>query len=507
VTEEEKSLPQLPEGWTYTTIRELSFLVTKGSTPTTYGFNYAPEGINFVKVENIQNGRINKQSIIEFITEEAYDFLKRSQLVEKDVLFSIAGTIGRVGIVTGDDLPANINQAIAIIRCPWDFLYPRYLGLFLDSPMARSSMEKRPRGVGMKNIGLEDVKEISVPLPPFNEQSRIVGKVEELFSFLDAGVGSLRKVQAQLKRYRQAVLKYAFEGKLTEEWRKTHKDQIKSAQKLLECIEQELKNKGKYKGLQPFDTSDLPDLPEDWVWTRLGDIGDVAAGGTPSTDYPENFDGNIPWITPSDLSGFTGKFISKGRRNLSEEGLNSSSAVLLPKGTVLFSSRAPIGYVVIATNPVSTNQGFKNLTCCEGIFNEYVFYYLKSSKRLAESYGSGTTFKEVSASKFARIPIPLAPLPEQQRIVEEIESRLSETDETEKIVEQSIRLSERLRQSILKTAFEGRLVPQDPTDEPADKLLERIKKEKVKSKAEGSAGNNRKKSITNEQVELSRYVK
>ncbi len=106
-----------------------------------------------------------------------------------------------------------------------------------------------------------------------------------------------------------------------------------------------------------------PPLPKGWVWTRLEEIGNVAAGGTPSTNDPNNFDGDIPWITPADLSDFKGKFIEHGKRNLSQKGLNSSSAVLLPAGTVLFSSRAPIGYVAIAANPVSTNQGFKNLSC------------------------------------------------------------------------------------------------------------------------------------------------
>jgi type I restriction enzyme S subunit len=280
------------------------------------------------------------------------------------------------------------------------------------------------------------------------------------------------------------VLKYAFEGKLTEEWREAHKGEIEPASILLERIKEERKKKakGKYKELPPLDVEDLSELPGGWVWTMLGDIGTVAAGGTPSTNVPENFNGNIPWVTPADLSEFDGKFINRGARNISEKGLNSSSAVLLPAGTILFSSRAPIGYVAIAANPISTNQGFKNLTCCEYIFNEYVFYYLKASRNLAESYGSGTTFREVSASRFAKIPFPLPPLPEQQKIVEEIERCLSVADETEKAVVQSLKQAERLRQSILKKAFEGKLVPQDPTDEPASVLLERIKKERAAEK-------------------------
>jgi type I restriction enzyme S subunit len=229
------------------------------------------------------------------------------------------------------------------------------------------------------------------------------------------------------------------------------------------------------------NSSNLPQLPKGWVWTRLRDVGNVGAGGTPSTGDSENFNGDVPWITPADLSGFNGKFISMGRRNLSKKGLSSSSAVLLPAGTVLFSSRAPIGYVAIATNPVSTNQGFKNLTCNDDIFNEYVFYYLKANKRLAESYGSGTTFTEVSASRFAKIPFPLCPLNEQRRIVGRIEELFSCLDAGVESLLKVKTLLKRYRQAVLKYAFEGKLTEEwrktnKDIVEPASALLQRILK-------------------------------
>ena len=201
----------------------------------------------------------------------------------------------------------------------------------------------------------------------------------------------------------------------------------------------------------------LSKLPEGWAWSTLGEVGTVKAGGTPSTSNPENFVGAISWITPADLTGYKNKFIGKGQRNISEKGLNASSAVLLPTGTVLFSSRAPIGYVVIAENPVSTNQGFKNLICHNGVLNEYVFYYLKASKKLAESFGSGTTFKEVSASRFAKIPIPLCPTLEQLRIVGKVEALFSYLDAGVESLRKVQAQLKRYRQSVLKYAFEGKL--------------------------------------------------
>lgn len=158
---------------------------------------------------------------------------------------------------------------------------------------------------------------------------------------------------------------------------------------------------------------ELPELPISWEWKTLGEIGEIASGGTPSTKDETNFNGEIPWVTPADLSGYTKKYISKGSRNISQKGLKYSSAVLIPEGSILFSSRAPIGYVTIAANPVSTNQGFKNITVWDEIYNEYVYYYLKGAKTLAESLASGTTFLEISKTSFAKIPIPIPPLPEQ----------------------------------------------------------------------------------------------
>lgn len=220
-------------------------------------------------------------------------------------------------------------------------------------------------------------------------------------------------------------------------------------------------------------------LPKGWIRTTLEQIGSIASGGTPKTSDETNFDGNIPWITPADLTGYKAKYIGNGRRNITDKGLASSSARLLPKDTVLFSSRAPIGYVAIASNSLCTNQGFKNLIPSAGIDSEYVYYYLLGSKKLAESLASGTTFAELSARKFAKLPIPLAPLNEQKRIVDKIETLFSDLDKGEENLRAAQRLIASYRQSVLKAAVTGELT-RDWREankhrlEPGDKLLRRI---------------------------------
>src|SRR5690606_15054318 len=149
------------------------------------------------------------------------------------------------------------------------------------------------------------------------------------------------------------------------------------------------------------------------------------------TKEPEFWNGNISWITPADLSDHNEVYISEGKRNISQVGLEYSSAYLLPANSVVFSSRAPIGYVAITKNQLATNQGFKNLILPTKIVNpKYVYYYLKTVKELAENMASGTTFLELSATKFKQIPFPLAPIEEQNSIVEKIDELFSELDKS-----------------------------------------------------------------------------
>ncbi|UPQ82757.1 restriction endonuclease subunit S [Pseudomonas knackmussii] len=225
------------------------------------------------------------------------------------------------------------------------------------------------------------------------------------------------------------------------------------------------------------------DLPKTWVWATVADLGKVVSGGTPSTKEPTYWGGDVAWISPSDLTGYYSKFISKGAKSITQSGLQNSSANVMPAGSVHFSSRAPIGYTVISTCDISTNQGFKSLVPAAGVFNEYIYYYFKSAKQLAESLATGTTFKEISGSTFSKMPVPLPAAAEQQRIVAKIEELFSELDKgVENLRTAQLQLKV-YRQALLKHAFEGKLTAewraQNPEKlESADALLARIQKER-----------------------------
>lgn len=163
--------------------------------------------------------------------------------------------------------------------------------------------------------------------------------------------------------------------------------------------------------------NELPfNLPDSWTFVRLKHIGEVVGGGTPKTNITEYWNGNIPWITPADLSGYENVYISTGSRMVTEIGLKSSSAQILPQNTVLYSSRAPIGYTAIAANPISTNQGFKSVVPYDFSMSVYLYYCLKARTPDIIQRATGTTFKEISGSEMAETIIPLPPINEQKRI-------------------------------------------------------------------------------------------
>ena len=154
-----------------------------------------------------------------------------------------------------------------------------------------------------------------------------------------------------------------------------------------------------------------------WKECTLDELGEIVGGATPSTKDESNYGGEIAWITPKDLSTLKGRFIAHGERNITEKGLNSCSTQMMPENTVLFSSRAPIGYIAIAANPVCTNQGFKSIVANEDNNPMFLYYLLKYNKDAIEAMGSGTTFKEVSGStmRSIRVRVPVNKI-EQQRI-------------------------------------------------------------------------------------------
>ncbi|WP_135606811.1 restriction endonuclease subunit S [Methanococcoides sp. NM1] len=325
-----------------------------------------------------------------------------------------------------------------------------------------------------------------------------------------------------IQKLREMILQMAVQGKLV-----VQDPDDEPAEVLLERIKAEKERLVKEKKIKKqeelplLDNEDVPyEIPKNWNWTYLGQIGQIVGGGTPKTNNPDYFSENeISWLTPADLYSLKKKYIGKGKRDITEIGLKNSSTQLMPTGTVLFSSRAPIGYVAIASNDLATNQGFKSCVPFIMEMNEYIYYFLKSAVKEIENNASGTTFKEVSGKIVSQIKFPLPPLEEQKRIVAKVDQLMALCDQLESLQqkknESCIQLNnsalnkmldagspegfaehwqlvcenfdllyddldnvEKLKQAILQLAVQGKLVEQDVRDEPAGVLFENIRNEK-----------------------------
>jgi type I restriction enzyme S subunit len=476
VTAENEKSPPLPQGWIWTRLEELADVVdVDHKMPRS-----VKDGVHFISPKDFVDPDGIDFENAKRISEEDFQRLSRKCRPESgDLIYSRIGTIGKVRKVPRDAL-FQVSYSLCLIK-PVDTLKESdILYVFLKSPSVLKQALAKRRSIGVPDLGLGDIKKFMIPLAPINEQKRIVGWVEELFSRLDAGVEGLRKVKAQLKRYRQAVLKYAFEGKLTEEWRKTHEDQIEPATKILEQISQE-----------NAVESNLPELPEGWIWTRLEliTINHDGKRVPVSRKKRESMKGVYPYYGASGIIDSVDNYLFDGNFLLiGEDGAN-----LLARAT-------PIAFQ--ATGKFWVNNHAHVLTPLGGVPISYLEHFINRIS-LAE-YVTGTAQPKLTQRAMNKIPVPLAPIKEQYKIAEEISRRFSVIDEISKEMELMIKYSDRLRQSILKTAFEGKLVPQDPNDESAEKLLERIREERAKSK--GARGTNKGRKNKPEQLELSTYV-
>ena len=398
-------------------------------------------------------------------------------------------------------------------------LIPKFLFYHLLSNWKKVNSDKQ-YGTATNYIRIGNFEDYRVNIPPLNEQTRIVARIEELCSELDKGVESLKTARAQLKVYRQVVLKHAFEGKLTAQWREDNKDKLETADELLERIQNE--REGRYQekleywqisvsaweengkeGKKPAKPrvpkkiselesqalSKLGSLPDSWFW---GKLGHMTCGVGYGTSAKSQASGKVPVLRMGNIQN--SKFdwsdlvytsdsveISQYILNQGDVLFNRTNSPELVGKTAIYKGEQPAifaGYL-IRVNQISSI-----------VKDQYLNSFLNS--HTAKQHGNtvktdGVNQSNINGEKLSNYPFPYCSLLEQSEIVRILEEKLSIIDNTVDELNTKLKNSEALRQSILKKAFSGKLVAQDPNDEPASVLLERIKAEKINKKKKEKA--------------------
>ena len=491
----------LPTGWTTTTLGEVCLV-----NPRSFLKSVSDDQlISFVPMAAVEagTGRLCSSDARTYgVVKSGY-----TRFSEGDVLFAkITPSMenGKVAIARRLRNGAGCGSTEFHVIRPVQGLSNEYSMYFLLQDAFRNEAQRNMSGTaGQLRVPARFLEGATLPLAPLPEQHRIVAEIEKHFTRLDASVAALERIRANLKRYRASVLKAACEGKLvaTEaELARAEGRQYEHADELLERILKERRalweaqpsGRRKYKEEVGQDISDLPVLPEGWVWSSFGESFEVYVGSTPRRNRPDYWNGTLYWVSSGEVAF---NRIQATKERVTENGATNSRLQLHPQGTVLLAmigEGKTRGQSAILDVPAYSNQNSAAIRVSQsGLCPEYVFYFLWGRYDVTRQVGSGNNQPALNKSRVQKIAFPLPPLVEQYRIVAEVERRLSVIQKVEAAVDASLKRTERLRQSVLKQAFCGRLVPQNPGDEPASALLERIRAERAKRQANAESSNKR----------------
>jgi type I restriction enzyme, S subunit len=341
---------------------------------------------------------------------------------------------------------------------------------------------ERARGT-IPGLNREHILGQPLDLPPAAEQRRIVTKLNSLASRTAAARAELNRIPMLSARYREAVMRAGCVGRLTAGWRSEHSD-CESADDLVARTPEP----GQSRGGREATSETIPGqaglsvndprtpLPVGWSWVSLLRVARQETGHTPSRGHADYWDGGVPWIGIRDAGAHHGQVILDTLQTISDLGLENSSARLLPANTVCLSRTASVGYVTVMGRPMATSQDFATWTCTAALEPRYLMYALMAEGDDIRAFGKGSTHTTIYFPEIRALHIALPPIEEQRQIVGLLDAALAEIDRLATEADAARQLLERLDQAILAKAFRGELAPQDPNDEPASALLERIKR-------------------------------
>lgn len=451
------NISELPEGWQRVSLGDV-ITVIRGASPRPKGDpKYFGGDIPWIMISDItrEKGKYISQTK-DHVTKAGAG--KSRYLKAGTLILSNSGTVCVPKILSVDGCIHDGFVAFPDLSDDFDILYLYYFFEYIRPRIINAHRQ----GITQVNLNTGIVKEIKLPFAPLEQQKRIVAEIEKQFSRLDEAVTNLKRVKANLKRYKAAVLKAAVEGKLTEEWRQQHPD-VEPVSKLLERIlterRQKWEGKGKYKDPSAPDTTDLPKLPGGWIWSTFEAVAKRVTVGHVGSMKNEYVDQGIPFlrsqnVRPNRYDPEGLKYIStEFHKQLKKSTLNPGDIVVVRSGSV------GVSCVIPENLPEANCSDLVIIQTPEAILPEYGAYYMNSVVETRVAAGKvGVALTHFNTKSVASLPLPLPPVEEQRRIVDEVGSRLSCVREVEFQLEANFKRAERLRQSILSKAFSGGVI-------------------------------------------------
>ena len=478
----------IPSNWVWTRLGEISKLSGGSGFPEKYQ-GFLDKNIPFYKVGSLKN--IDDNFYIEnsenYIDDDILTEIKAKLFPANTIIFAKIGEAIRLNrraiLKENSCIDNNLMALVSNSSC-----YFRYVYFWLK----KEDLYKYAQATTVPSIRQSTLEELEFPLPPLNEQKRIVEKLDFLFEKTKRAKEIIEEIKIDIENRKISILDRAFKGTLTSKWRNENKtSDVKELLKSIneekikkweeDCIQAEKDGNKKPKKpiikevkdmIVPVDEQPYK-LPDSWVWVKLGDIGKITSGGTPTSNEKSYYGGDIIWITPADMSKQqSSPWFSNSSKKITNLGLQKSSAQLIEGNSVVYSSRAPIGYVNIVKDKFTTSQGCKSVTPIKNSLM-YIYYVLMERTEDIKYRASGTTFKEISALEFGKTLVPLPPLEEQQEIVRVLDEVLENENKVKELLELEERIDV-LEKSILHKAFKGELGTQNSSDEHALELLKEI---------------------------------
>ncbi|MDF2818918.1 MAG: hypothetical protein K0S73_2858 [Stenotrophomonas rhizophila] len=477
---------ELPAGWTNSQLGDLLEHIQAGKSVRCVESPPEEGQPGLVKISAVTWGKFNELESKTLLTDEGID--PRNKIHAGDLLISRANTLELVGApVIVHAISKNLYLSDKVLRLDVPENIKSWVLLCLKSTMSRRQIESLATGnqLSMRNISQDSLRLIEMPLPPAEEQGRIVHKLDALLGQVETLKARIDAIPTLLKRFRESVLRHAASGRLTKDWRDanpalTSKNMLSGSTPLPLPPRYKSRSDAYIEGVCATSIGKpRSKLVDAWDWIPLIHVARMESGHTPSREVSGYWGGDIPWIGIKDARAAHGREIFATHQHTNKLGLENSAARLLPSGTVCVSRTASIGYVVKMGKPMATSQDFVNWVPSPYVNADWLKWLFVAEKESLFRFGKGSTHTTIYFPEWLSLHVALPHVEEQTVIAERVQSLLDLADSLADRVAAAKQRIDTLTQSLLEQAFRGELVPQDPNDEPASLLLDRIRAERA----------------------------